>query len=109
MEFRSYRDLKVWQLGMGLTKDVYRLLDKWPSVEKYGLCEQARRAVVSVPANIAEGHGRQTTKEFLRFLAIARGSLAELETYLLLCVELGYRKVEEIDVVMNSNCKREQC
>jgi len=96
MELRSHRDLKVWQLGMRLVKEVYRLSQKWPNAERYGLCDQARRAAVSVPANIAEGHGRQTTKDFLRFVSIAMGSLAELETYLLLSVELGYCSAEDV-------------
>ena len=77
---QNYRDLKVWQESMDLTPEVYRLQRKLPKEETYGLGDQIRRAAVSIPANIAEGHARQHTKEFLQYLAIARGSLAELET-----------------------------
>jgi four helix bundle protein len=80
MDVSSYRDLKVWQLAMQLSETVYRVTDGFPAKEMYGLTSQMRRAVVSVPSNIAEGHARDSTKEFLRFLSVAQGSLAELET-----------------------------
>jgi four helix bundle protein len=85
---RSHHGLKVWRLSMELAADVYRTAGTLPREERYGLCSQIRRAAVSVPANIAEGAGRCSTADFRRFLAIARGSLAELETHLLLCEEL---------------------
>ncbi len=87
---RHYKDLYIWQKGMRLAKAVYQLTADFPSEEKYGLTGQMRRAAVSIPSNIAEGQERQGTKEFLQFLSHARGSLAELETQLLLSVDLGY-------------------
>jgi four helix bundle protein len=86
----GYRDLKVWQLGMDLALDVYRVTSEFPKSEIYGLTSQIRRAVVSIPSNIAEGHARRTPREMQRFANIAKGSLAELETQLILAGELGY-------------------
>jgi four helix bundle protein len=80
----SYRDLLVWQRGMDLAVEVYHLSRSWPKEEMYGLTSQARRAAASVPANIAEGYGRQSTASYAQFLKIARGSLKELEAHLLL-------------------------
>lgn len=85
---RNYKDLLIWQKGMRLTKG-------FPAEERYGLALQMRRAAVSVPSNIAEGQARRGTKEFWHFLSLACGSLAELETQLLLSGELGYAKPEE--------------
>lgn len=86
---RSYRDLLVWQKGMDLAVEVYRLSRAWPKEEAYGLTSQARRAAAAVPANIAEGYGRQSTASYAQFLKIARGSLKELETHLLLAERVG--------------------
>ncbi len=91
---RHYKDLLIWQKGMALAKVVYRLSLQFPADERYGLTAQVRRAAVSVPSNIAEGQARHTTKEFLQFLSHAQGSLAELETQLLLSVELEYVRQE---------------
>jgi four helix bundle protein len=85
----SHVDLRVWKESMELAVDVYRATATMPSEETYGLTRQIRRAVTSVPANIAEGAGRTSNRDFARFLAIARGSLSELETLLLLCERLG--------------------
>ena len=82
-EIRSYRDLKVWQLGMDLTVELYRVTKSFPKEETYGLTSQIRRAASSIPANIAEGHARGS-KEYQQFLRISQGSLTELETHLLL-------------------------
>jgi four helix bundle protein len=90
MVVTSYQNLKVWQSGMELTKSVYLLSQHFPKHELYGLTNQMRRAAVSVPANIAEGHARDSTKEFLHHISIALGSLAELETLLALAKDLGY-------------------
>jgi four helix bundle protein len=87
---RSYRDLIAWQKGMELVEMVYRTSNIWPKSEIYGLTNQVRRATVSVPANIAEGHGRASTKEYLHHLSIARGSLLEVETHLLIAQRLTY-------------------
>jgi four helix bundle protein len=84
MEIRSHRDLDVWQAGIALAKGVYSASRSLPKEELFGLTNQMRRAVVSIPVNIAEGSGRQHTKEFIQFLYIARGSLRELETLLLI-------------------------
>ena len=85
----SHLDLRVWKESMELAVDVYRSTVEMPAEETYGLTRQIRRAVTSVPANIAEGAGRTSNRDFARFLAIARGSLSELETLLLLCERLG--------------------
>jgi four helix bundle protein len=90
MGSRSYRDLEVWQKAMDLVVDCYRITQDFPKSETYGLVSQLQRAAVSIPANIAEGQGRQHLGEFLQFLSIAGGSLAELETHLLIAYRLGY-------------------
>ena len=89
---RSHRDLLVWQKGMDLAADAYRLSRSWPRDEVYGLTSQARRAAAAIPANIAEGYGRQSTASYAQFLKIARGSLNELETHLLLAERVGLTK-----------------
>ena len=89
-EIRSYRDLLVWQKGMALAKQVYAMTRAFPGDERFGLTAQMRRAVVSVPSNIAEGQARHGRREFVHFLSHAEGSLAELDTQLTLAVELGY-------------------
>ena len=90
MAASSYQDLIVWQKAMDLTQEIYRLTRKLPKEELFSLSDQMRRAAVSIPSNIAEGQDRNTAKEFLNFLAIARGSRAELETQLQICVRVGY-------------------
>ncbi|WP_395945736.1 four helix bundle protein [Brevundimonas sp.] len=87
---QSHRDLKVWQIALDLTESLYRLSERWPKHELYGLTSQVRRAAVSVAANIAEGAGRKTTGEFIQFVGIARGSLAEVETLVILARRLDY-------------------
>ncbi len=90
MKVDSFRGVKVWQTGMELARRVYALSGQFPKHEVYGLSSQLRRAAVSIPANIAEGHARSSTKDYLRHLSIVRGSLAELETLLTLADDLGY-------------------
>lgn len=92
----GYRDLKVWQASMQLAGDVYRLSAQFPKFEVYGLASQIQRSAVSVPSNIAEGHGRNSPKEFNHFLGIASGSLAELETQLMLAQQFIYLAEEQI-------------
>ena len=101
MGIPSYRDLKVWQTGMDLAEECYLVTRNFPKEELYGLISQIRRASASIPANVAEGHGRKTRKEYIQFLYIAQGSLKELETHLLLSkrVKLGEEKV--IDSLLN--------
>jgi len=87
---RSYRDLRVWREAMELVAAAYQLAGQVPDSERYGLVSQIQRAAVSVPANIAEGHGRRHTREYIHHLSIANGSLMELETEVALCVRLRY-------------------
>ena len=97
MTIRSYQDLDVWKKAMDLVTEVYTLTQAFPREEMYGLTSQVRRAVVSIPANIAEGWGRKSRKEYIQFLRIARGSLLELETLLLIANNLDYLSKEEIE------------
>lgn len=90
MKDRDFRDLKIWQKAMDLAPEVYSLIETLPGKERFALCDQMRRCMVSIPSNIAEGQRRSTNKEFSHFLSISRGSTAELQTQLLLCQRLGY-------------------
>jgi four helix bundle protein len=90
MKTRRFRDLVVWQRAMVLAKDIYHVTQKFPRTETFGLTSQLCRAAVSVPSNIAEGHGRLSDKGFAVFLGQARGSLYEVETQLELAHRLGY-------------------
>ena len=87
---KSHRDLDVWKRSIALVSEIYSATRAFPSEEMYGLVNQLRRAAVSVPSNIAEGAARDSQKEFLRFLSISIGSLAEMETQLLIAVNLNY-------------------
>src|SRR6267154_2728278 len=87
---QNYKDLVVWQKGIALAKATYRLTSKFPSEEKFGLVSQMRRAAVSIPSNIAEGQARHTPGEFIQFISHAEGSAAELDTQLILSVELAF-------------------
>jgi four helix bundle protein len=87
---RSYKDLVVWQKGIALAKLVYQLTKNFPSEEKFGLVAQMRRAAVSIPSNVAEGQARHTTGEFIQFISHAEGSVAELDTQLILSIELKF-------------------
>lgn len=89
---QSYRDLLVWQKSIDLAKQLYRITALFPRDEKFGLISQIRRAAVSVPSNIAEGQARNTTGEFIQFISHAEGSAAELDTQMLLSIELGFVK-----------------
>ena len=94
---RSYRDLEVWKLSIDLVKKVYQVTYNFPDSEKFGLINQIRRAAISIPSNIAEGQGRNSTKEFKQFLAISLGSLAELETQLIIAKEIEYLTQNGLD------------
>ena len=87
---RSYKDLVVWQKGIQVAKLVYGLTQSFPSEEKFGIVAKMRRAVVSIPSNVAEGQARHTTGEFLQFISHVEGSLAELDTQLILSIELKF-------------------
>jgi four helix bundle protein len=86
---RSYRDLIVWQKGIALVKRIYELTARFPTEEKFGLMSQMRRAAVSVPSNVAEGQARKSTREFVQFISNSEGSLAELDTQIVLGQELN--------------------
>ena len=90
IKIHDYKDLILWQKGMDLAERVYLLSAEFPKSEIYGLVSQIRRAAVSIPSNIAEGHARYSDNEFIRFLSIANGSLKEVETQLYLAIRLRY-------------------
>lgn len=102
MPVRTYRELIAWQRAMDFVAEVYRVTRGFPKEEQYGITSQLRRAAVSIPSNIAEGQGRQTTGEFRQFLGHARGSLLETETQILLSERLEYLDHQ------TSNCLLEQ-
>jgi four helix bundle protein len=105
MSVTSYRDLKVWQQAMAVAKAVYELTSVFPKTEIYALSSQLQRAAVSIPSNIAEGHARQSPGDFARYLSIAMGSAAELETQLLLAQELGYTTPERVSKLLESSAE----
>lgn len=97
MVIKSFRDLRVWQWGMDLVERIYLLTRDFPSYEMYGLTSQMRRAAVSIPSNIAEGHTREHTSEYLYFLSLAQSSLAELQTQIEITGRLKYLPPEQIN------------
>ncbi len=96
---KNYRDLAIWERSHALTMKVYGATKDFPADERYGLTSQIRRAVVSIPANIAEGCGRDSDAELKRFLDIAHGSASEVEYFLILTKELGYIPTKESDIL----------
>lgn len=96
----SFKDLSVWQKAMSLVESVYQITNRLPHEELYALTNQIRRAVISVPSNIAEGNARYSSKDYVRFLCIANGSNAEVQTQLMLCARLGYIDEDEIIPVL---------
>ena len=101
---KTFRDLEIWQLDVNLVKKIYLLTSRFPNTELYTLTSQMRRSAISIPSNIAEGHRRKSPLEFKRFLNIALGSLAELETQIIIAEKLGYIReggqhglIEDID------------
>lgn len=99
-EIRSYRDLVAWQKAIALSKRVYGATKLFPKEETYGLVQQIRRAVVSIPSNIAEGYGRGGRMDYIRFLYMARGSLYEVETHTLISRDLGYLTDKQADSLL---------
>ena len=97
---KCYRDLVVWREGVDLVTNIYALSRNFPGEEKYALCDQMQRAAVSIPANIAEGHARTSRKEFLQFLSISLGSLAELETHLTIANKLKYLALDRTENIL---------
>ena len=103
-KIESFKDLIVWQKGIELVNEIYKVTKHFPKDELYGLTSQARRAAISVPANIAEGWGRGTTKNYIQFLEISRGSLYELNTLIIISVNQEYlssEKCSEIESNIN--------
>ena len=100
-EIRSYRDLTVWRKSMGLAAEVYKLTRMMPKQEEYRLSGQMIRAAASIPANLAEGHGRGTRKDYANFVSIAKGSLAELETFLLLAKHLELAPTDRCEAALS--------
>ena len=108
---KSYKELGVWRKAVSLALDGYKLTSHFPDSEKFGLTSQIRRAATSIPANIAEGWGRGSTKEYVQFLLVARGSLMELETHLIISHNLQYlndaqltaaqAQIEEVGKMLN--------
>jgi four helix bundle protein len=96
----SYRDLKVWQRGIDITEQVYQVSNRFPAEEKYGLTSQVRRAAVSVPSNIAEGWGRGSKKQYVRFLRIARCSVHEVETQIIIARRLRFTSKPARDEIL---------
>ncbi len=92
---KSYKELIVWQKSIALVKEVFKLTDKFPRSELYGIIAQMRRAAVSIPSNIAEGYGRRSTKSYIQFYLIAYGSALELETQLIISKELQFVDLKE--------------
>ena len=96
----DFRDLRVWEEAMVLAESVYSLVDAFPPEERFGLNAQLKRAAVSIPSCIAEGNGRGSTRDYLRFLSMAKGSLAEVQTQLLLAARLGFADAIATDAVL---------
>src|SRR4051794_3436979 len=101
MQINSYRDLRVWQQGIKISVAVYKLTASFPDNERFGLVSQMRRCATSVPSNVAEGHARLSTREYVRHLSISLGSLAELETQMHISKELGYARSELISDLLD--------
>jgi four helix bundle protein len=93
-EVKSYKDLLIWQKGMDIVLSTYHLISDFPKDELYSLSSQIKRSSVSIPSNISEGYGRQSTQSYIQFIKIARGSLYELETQLLIAQRLNFIKDE---------------
>jgi len=105
---KSHKKLEAWKKAIALTTKIYKLTDKLPESEKFGLISQMRRAAVSVASNVAEGAARNTKKEFIQFLFTAQGSLSELDTQIIICKELGFfsdKDCESIDQEMEAESK----
>lgn len=105
MSIAHYRQLQVWQKAMDLAVAVYRATEQFPKHETYRLCDQLRRCGVSEPSNIAEGHGRRSTREFLKHLSYSSGSLCEMESQIILAFRLGYFSEEIQSQLLDSTAE----
>jgi len=101
-EIKSYKDLLIWQKGIEIVCMTYKLVSNFPKDELYALSSQIKRSSVSIPSNIAEGYGRQSTQSYMQFIKIARGSLCELETQLLVAKKLDFIKDEKLFLELSS-------
>lgn len=101
MPVESYKDLRVWQLSMEIARRCYVMTREFGREELFGMTSQIRRAAASIPANIAEGWGRDSTGDYVRFLQIAQGSLKELETHLLLSIQVELAKADSVDPILS--------
>lgn len=102
MAIQSYKDLDVWKKSVALVTEIYQASSEFPKEEVYGLTSQIRRAAVSIPSNIAEGRGKRSTRDFIRFLNIAYGSLCEVETQLVIAANLGLLALDKLDSLTTS-------
>ena len=105
---KSYRDLIVWQKSVTMVTLIYKLISKFPDEEKYGLTSQIKRSSVSVPSNIAEGYGRNYTKDYARFLQIARGSLFEMQTQFQIALNLDFIQEKDLDEIKSLSVEIEK-
>lgn len=105
MSISHFRELQVWQLAMDLAKQIYSITADFPREERYGLSSQLQRSAVSVPSNIAEGNAREGTRDYARFVSMAQGSCAELQTQLLLALQLGLGNPSAIETALGT-CDR---
>jgi four helix bundle protein len=103
IKVKTYRDLVVWQKSMSLVAEIYRLPKSFPKDETYGLTSQMRRCAVSIPSNMAEGYGRNSTSEYVRFLYIATSSLYELQTQMEIALNLRYSNKSDFDKLYESS------
>ncbi|MDJ0737194.1 MAG: four helix bundle protein [Nostocaceae cyanobacterium] len=99
-DINDFKDLKIWQKGMYIAEKCYLLTKLFPRDELYGMVQQIRRSAASIPANIAEGYGRKSTAEYVRFLNIAQGSINELETHIILSQSVGLSKQKDIELII---------
>jgi four helix bundle protein len=97
----SYRDLEVWKKGVRFSIEIYRITETFPTKEQFGITNQLRRAASSFPANIAEGYGRESTKNYIQFLKTSRGSLNEVETFLYIAYGLNYLDKKTLDELLH--------
>jgi four helix bundle protein len=102
MTINNFRELRVWQAGMDLVEQIYRLTQLFPAHEQYGLTSQLRRCAVSIPSNIAEGHAREHLKEYLYHVSIAQGSLAELQTQVEIAARLSYFPYDQSEQLLKT-------
>ncbi|KKD34881.1 MAG: four helix bundle protein [Limnoraphis robusta] len=100
-EIKDFQDLIIWQKGMDIAEKCYYLTQSFPKEELYGMVQQVRRSSASIPANIAEGYGRRSSGDYVRFLNISQGSINELQTHLILCQRVGLFNAKDIELILD--------